>query len=224
MNVARRDLHHLFDVPTTFPDHVRVLCIGHVHLQSHLVYLEGAKTLGWLFKLTYKDRNTVEKLISSYSLLLCYSWEKPHARTLTFVSRTSSIFFLASTTLSLLPSTFTCGSMWKLNIHLSRFVGSTSNHGCYMTGSPFFDLAPIFSLDGHFTWVSVSLITCEGADNRRNSAVIVYHTDNAPLRHQQHKASFAFQRLQLSAPLNQQWAGRCRRERVGLANRKLRFD
>lgn len=46
MNVARRDLHHLFDVPTTLPDHVRVLCIGHVHLQSHLVYLEGAQKLG----------------------------------------------------------------------------------------------------------------------------------------------------------------------------------
>lgn len=66
--------------------------------------------------------------------------------------------------------------------------------------SPFFDLAPIFSLDGHFTWVLVSLITCEGADNRRNSVVIVCHTHNASLRHQQHKDSFEIQRPQLSPP------------------------
>lgn len=32
MDVARCDLHHLFDVPTTFPNHVRVLCMGHIHL------------------------------------------------------------------------------------------------------------------------------------------------------------------------------------------------
>lgn len=40
MNVTGRDLHHLFDVATTFPDHMRVLRVGHVHLQGHLVYLD----------------------------------------------------------------------------------------------------------------------------------------------------------------------------------------
>lgn len=59
--------------------------------------------------------------------------EKMCARTLTFVSRTSSIFFLASTTLSLLPSTFTCGSMWTLRVHLSIFLINTHNHDCYVT-------------------------------------------------------------------------------------------
>lgn len=32
MDVTRCDLHHLFDVSATFPDHVRVLCVGHVQL------------------------------------------------------------------------------------------------------------------------------------------------------------------------------------------------
>ena len=36
-------------------------------------------------------------------------------------------------------------------------------------GSPFLDLAPIFNLDGHFTWVSVSLITCPTARHVRES-------------------------------------------------------
>lgn len=59
--------------------------------------------------------------------------EKLRARTLTFVSRTSSIFFLASSTLSLFPSTFTCGSMWKLNVHLSTRLSKASDHGCCET-------------------------------------------------------------------------------------------
>lgn len=32
MDVTRCDLHHLFDVSTAFPNHVGVLCVGHVHL------------------------------------------------------------------------------------------------------------------------------------------------------------------------------------------------
>lgn len=32
MDVTRCDLHHLFDVPTTFTNHMGVLCVGHVHL------------------------------------------------------------------------------------------------------------------------------------------------------------------------------------------------
>ena len=41
--------------------------------------------------------------------------------------------------------------------------------------SPFFDLAPIFNLDGHFTWVSVSLITCESTNNGREIARQSHH-------------------------------------------------
>jgi len=39
VDVTGCDLHHLFDVTTTFSDHVGVLCVGHVHFQSHFVYL-----------------------------------------------------------------------------------------------------------------------------------------------------------------------------------------
>lgn len=39
MDVTRRDLHHLFDVASTFPNHMGVLCVRHIHLQSHLVHL-----------------------------------------------------------------------------------------------------------------------------------------------------------------------------------------
>lgn len=39
VDVTGGDLHHLFDVPTTFSDNVGVLCVGHVHFQSHFVNL-----------------------------------------------------------------------------------------------------------------------------------------------------------------------------------------
>lgn len=40
MDVTRCDLHHLFDVSATFPDHMGMFCVGHIHLQSHLVHLD----------------------------------------------------------------------------------------------------------------------------------------------------------------------------------------
>lgn len=39
VDVTRCDLHHLFDVPTAFSNHMGVLCVGHVHFESHFVYL-----------------------------------------------------------------------------------------------------------------------------------------------------------------------------------------
>ena len=39
VDVTGCDLHHLFDVPTTFSNHMGVFCVGHVHFQSHFVYL-----------------------------------------------------------------------------------------------------------------------------------------------------------------------------------------
>lgn len=39
MDVTGGDLHHLFDVSTTFSNHMGVLCIGHIHFKSHLVDL-----------------------------------------------------------------------------------------------------------------------------------------------------------------------------------------
>lgn len=66
MDVAGRDLHHLFDVPATFPNHMRVLCIGHIHLQSHLVYLNGKNSGVIFFNLTLDYRT---KLNLSYRKL-----------------------------------------------------------------------------------------------------------------------------------------------------------
>lgn len=40
VDVAGRGLHHLLDVAAAFADHMRVLCVGHVHLQGHLVHLD----------------------------------------------------------------------------------------------------------------------------------------------------------------------------------------
>lgn len=78
--------------------------------------------------------------------------EKLCDRTLTFVSRTSSIFFLASTTLSLLPSTFTCGSMWKLKVLLSMFLINTHDHNYYVTRACHLSLTWLQSL----VWMAIS--------------------------------------------------------------------
>ena len=41
VDVTGSDPHDLLDVPAPFTDHMGVLRVGHVHLQSHLVHLAG---------------------------------------------------------------------------------------------------------------------------------------------------------------------------------------
>lgn len=44
VDMAACFLHDLLNVAAPFPDHMGVLSVGHVHLQSHLVNLETHKT------------------------------------------------------------------------------------------------------------------------------------------------------------------------------------
>lgn len=39
VDVTGCGIHHLFDVTSTFSNHMGVFCVGHVHFQSYFVYL-----------------------------------------------------------------------------------------------------------------------------------------------------------------------------------------
>lgn len=104
VDVAGRDLHHLLDVAAAFADHVRVLRVGHVHLQSHLVHLDFTFKFIGITVLVSSVFNKGRK--RSYNNNVCKELKS------TLVSSTSKIIFLASDTLTRFPSTFTCGSRW----------------------------------------------------------------------------------------------------------------
>ena len=98
VDMTGSDPHDLLDVPTPFADHMGVLRVGYVHLQSHLVHLGRG---------THNLKSSSQITSSNYHL----NGSVNNIRViLTLVSRTSRIFLLASRTLALFPSTFTWGS------------------------------------------------------------------------------------------------------------------
>lgn len=111
VNVAGSVLHDLLNVPTSFPDHMRVLRVCDVHLQRDFIHL---CTDGLLW-----DHHRMDEQRSQRS------------SNLTLVSRSSKILRLASRTFALFPSTFTWGSKQKYtNHHAFYFYNSKQWKTC----------------------------------------------------------------------------------------------